>query len=172
MPLIGVIAKENDSNFIKNELNRNACYSNFEVININKKSIENVKNIKFDIILIKENVKEFFENSNYLESIVEKANFLIINSDIEDNKNIPKCENKNIIKFGFSSNASITISSIRDENIMICIQNKFEDINNQVIEEQENLIKIEKNNMNKLYNVLAIFTIFLIYGEELVTIYG
>ena len=169
MPLIGVIAKENDSNFIKNELNRNACYSNFEVININKKSIENVKNIKFDIILIKENVKEFFENSNYLESIIEKANFLIINSDIEDNKNIQK--NKNIIKFGFSSNASITISSIRDENIMICIQNKFENINNQVIEEQENIIKIEKNNMNKLYNVLAIFTIFLIYGEKLVTIY-
>lgn len=171
MPLIGVIAKENDSNFIKNELNRNACYSNFEVININKKSIENVKNIKFDIILIKENVKEFFESSNYLKSIIDKANFLIINSDIEDNKNIPKCENKNIIKFGFSSNASITISSIRDENIMICIQNKFENINNQVIEEQENIIKIEKNNMNKLYNVLAIFTIFLIYGEKLVTIY-
>ena len=170
MPLIGVIAKENDSNFIKNELNKKACHHNFEIININKKSIENVKNIKFDIILIKENVKEFLEGSNYLEYIINRANFLIINSDIEDNKNILK--NENTIEFGFSSNASITISSIRDENIMICIQNKFEDINNQIIEEQENLIKIEKNNMNKLYNVLAIFTIFLIYGEKLVTIYS
>lgn len=172
MPLIGVIAKENDGNFIRNELNKNARYNNFEAININKNSIENVKNIKFDVILIKENIKTLLENSKYLEDIIQKANFLIINSDIEDNKSLARKLEKNIISFGFCSNASVTISSIRDENIMICIQNKFEDVNNQVIEEQENLIKIEKNNMNKLYNVLAIFTIFLIYGEKLITIYS
>lgn len=167
MPLIGIIARENDSNFIKNELNKNACYNSFEVININNKSLENIKNIKFDTILVKENIKELLEDSKYLEFIINKSKFLIINSDIEDNNQILKNDKKNIIKFGFSSNASITFSSIRDENIMICIQNKLEDINNKIIEEQENLVRIEKNNMNKLYNVLGIYAIFSIYGEKL-----
>ena len=48
MPFIGIIAKENDSNFVKNEINKNAKLNKFEVININLKSIENIKNIKFD----------------------------------------------------------------------------------------------------------------------------
>ena len=52
MPFIGIIAKENDSNFIKNEINKNANSNKFEIININLKSIENIKNIKFDIVVI------------------------------------------------------------------------------------------------------------------------
>ena len=51
MPFIGVIAKENDNNFIKNAIIKNAKINKFEVININKKSIENIKNIKFDILV-------------------------------------------------------------------------------------------------------------------------
>ena len=56
MPFIGIISKENDSNYIKNIINKNAIKSKFEVININKKSIENIKNIKFDILVICENI--------------------------------------------------------------------------------------------------------------------
>ena len=37
MPFIGIISKENDSNFIKNAINKNSK-GNFEIININKKS--------------------------------------------------------------------------------------------------------------------------------------
>ena len=52
MPFIGIVSKENDSNFIKNEINKNVKTNKFEVININKKSIENIKNIKFDILVM------------------------------------------------------------------------------------------------------------------------
>ena len=51
MPFIGIISKENDSNFIKNAINKNSK-GNFEIININKKSIENIKNVKFDVLVI------------------------------------------------------------------------------------------------------------------------
>ena len=49
---------------------------------------------------------------------------------------------------------------------MICIQRKINGVNN-IIEEQDFNVEIEKNNINKLYNVLVIFTILAIYGEIL-----
>ena len=42
-----------------------------------------------------------------------------------------------------------------------------ESIDEKVIEEQEINIKLKKNNINKLYNVLVIFAILGIYGEKL-----
>ena len=36
MPFIGIVAKESDSNFIKNELLKNSFKTKFEIININK----------------------------------------------------------------------------------------------------------------------------------------
>ena len=34
MPFVGIISKENDSNFIKNAISKNSKESNFEIINI------------------------------------------------------------------------------------------------------------------------------------------
>ena len=56
MPFVGIMSKENDSNFIKNAISKNSKGNNFEVININRKSIENVKNVKFDVLVICENI--------------------------------------------------------------------------------------------------------------------
>ena len=66
MPFIGIIAKESDSNFIKNEITKNAKKNKFEFININKKSIENIKNIRFETIIINDEITEFIKNSKYL----------------------------------------------------------------------------------------------------------
>ena len=51
MPLIGVVAKENDSNFIRNEIIKNSSSMKFDVININRRSLENIKNITFEALL-------------------------------------------------------------------------------------------------------------------------
>ena len=61
----------------------------------------------------------------------------------------------------------ITISSIKNENILIFIQNKLKNINNDEIEEQEVNVKINKNSLKKVSNSMAIFTILLIYGDFL-----
>ena len=166
MPFIGIVAKENDSNFIKNEITKNAKINKFEIININKKSIENVKNIKFDIIVINENIEKLLRESKYLEEIINKTYYVIINSDVKNNLSLIKNIGTNIITYGFNAKATITISSIKEENTMLCIQRSIKGINN-IIDEQEISIKIEKNNVNKLYNVLVIFTILEIYGEFL-----
>ena len=47
MSLIGIIAKKKDIREIKNKLD-----TNYEIIEINNKSIENLKNIKFEQIII------------------------------------------------------------------------------------------------------------------------
>ena len=61
----------------------------------------------------------------------------------------------------------ITISSIKNENILIFIQNKLKNINNDEIEEQEVNVKINKNSLKKVSNSMAIFTILLFYGDFL-----
>ncbi len=166
MPFVGIVSKENDSNFIKNAINKNSKENNFEIININKKSIENIKNVKFDILVICENIEKILRNSLYLEEIIKKADYIIVNSDVKENLSILKNVETNIVTYGFNAKATITISSIKEEKTMVCIQRKINGINN-IIEEQDFNIEIEKNNVNKLYNVLVIFTILAIYGEIL-----
>lgn len=166
MPFIGIMSKENDCNFIKNVLCKNTKFSNFEIININKKSIENVKNVKFDILVICEDVEKLLDNSFYLEEIIKKTGYIIINSDIKQNITILKNIESNVITYGFNAKATITISSVKEEKTMICIQRSINGINN-IIDEQEFNIIIERNNVKKLYNTLVIFTILAIYGEIL-----
>ena len=166
MPFIGIISKENDSNFIKNVISKNSVKNKFEIININKKSIENIKNIKFDILVICENIDNMLKESKYLEEIIKKTCYLIINSDIKENLLILKNIEANIITYGFNAKSTITISSIKDEKIMLCLQRSIKGIFG-VIEEQEFNIETEGNNMNKLYNILVIFTILAVYGEIL-----
>ena len=166
MPFVGIVSKENDSNFIKNAISKNSKENNFEIININKKSIGNIKNVKFDVLVICENIEKILKNSLYLEEIIKKADYIIVNSDVKENLSILKNVETNIITYGFNAKATITISSIKEEKTMVCIQRKINGINN-IIEEQDFNIEIEKNNVNKLYNVLVIFTILAIYGEIL-----
>ena len=66
-----------------------------------------------------------------------------------------------------NQNATITISSIKSENVLICIQKKIEGINGNVIEEQEVNIEMIKNNRKKVCNSMGIFAILTIYGEIL-----
>ena len=167
MPFIGIIAKECDSNFIKNEVLKNTTNYNLEIFNINKKNIENIKNIRFETIVINDNLKEFLSSSKYLEDILKNAKYLIINTDIIKDISILGNSSCNIISYGLNNDATITISSVKDEDIMICIQKEYKNIYNQKIEQQEINIKILKNNIKKLCNSLSIFAILSIYGIDL-----
>ena len=167
MPFIGIVGKVNDNNFIKNALVKNATTNKFEVININKNSIENIKNIKFDILVINDNIFELLDNSKYLEDIIKQATYIIINYDIKNNLPLLKNTKLNIITYGFNAKSTITVSSIKEESILVCVQRNIKKIDGKIIEEQEFNIKVEKNNVKKIYNVLVIFVILGIYGDFL-----
>ena len=166
MPFIGIIAKESDSNFIKNVTLKNAKSTKFEIININKKSIENMKNIKFDVIVINDALKDLLKNSYYLEEIIKNTKYLVINSDVV--KNVEVLNSKAIIiTYGLNQNATITMSSIKTENILICVQKKFKSAKRKMVEEQEVNIEITKNNLKKICNSMAVFSVLVIYGGKL-----
>ena len=167
MPFIGIIAKENDSNYIKNEIIRKSKKNRFEIININKKSIENIKNIRFDTIVINDNIEDFIENSKYLEEIIEKSSYIIINSDIVTNLALINNNKAQVITYGLNSKASLTISSVNEDSVLICIQRAIKSVYNKIIEEQEINVKLENNNIKKIYNILPIVIILKIYGEIL-----
>lgn len=166
MPFIGVIAKESESNFIKNEVMKNSINNKFEFININKKSIQNIKNIKFETIVINDNPLNLLQSSKYLENILRNAKYLIINSDVVDNVHVFD-SNAKVITFGLNQHAIITVSSVRNENILICVQDSIEDVSGEIIEQQEFNIEITKNSLTRICNSIVIFTILTIYGEKL-----
>lgn len=176
MPFIGVIAKESESNFIKKEVTKNAKCKKLEVLNINKKNIENIKNIRFDVVVINDDIEDFFKTSKYLEDIIKKSKFLIVNSDMQEKENflnmnktieLAILKDSEIITYGLNQKATITMSSIKSENILICVQKNFKNYYGKIVEEQEVNVEITKNNLKKISNTMAIFTILTIFGEKL-----
>lgn len=192
MPFIGVIAKESDSNFIKKEVLRNAEKNKFDIININRQNIENIKNIRFETVVINDDFIDFLNTSKYLEDIVKNSKFLVLNSDILNKVNLPieqarklddffyevknvnlqcvgELENNEakVITYGLNQKAAITMSSIKSENILICVQKRFKNYYGKIVEEQEVNVEITKNNLKKISNSMAIFAILTIFGEKL-----
>lgn len=135
MFFIGIISEEKNEKYIKEMLKHNINNSN--VIFINEKNIDNIKNVKFKIIVLN---KELI-NKN-LEGILLNAEYLILNSDI----NVKLVENLNlkVITYGFNSKATVTASSITEEEMLVCIQRNIVDMYNNKFEPQE--INIEKMN--------------------------
>lgn len=157
MPLIGIIAKKRDIQAIKKELQE----SNIKIIEITKEAIRNVKNIGFEEIIILEDINLEIEEYRYMNEIISKAKYLILNGDIEIEvlKEINIEKPIKVITFGFNTKATITISSVKEEKIIACLQRDIEKIDGDIIETQEKEIKISKENNKKIYNKLAVFII-------------
>lgn len=157
MPLIGIIAKKKDIKEIKKELSK----SNVEIVEITKNSIKNIKNIFFDEIILLDDMNFGFEEYKHINEIILKAKYLVLNGDIENNI-LKEVEFKipiRIITFGFNTKSTITVSSIKDEKMMVCLQRDIEKIDGDIIETQEKEIIIDMYNSKKTYNRLVIFII-------------
>lgn len=152
MQLIGIVAKRKDIQAIRKEIKG----KNIEIIEITKESIKNIKNIKFEQIIFLQNINLNEEEYKCMKEIISKAEYLIVNGDIE----IEKIEIEKPIKlitFGFNSKSTITISSVKDDKIIVCLQRDIEKINGEILENQEK--QIMSNDNKKIYNNLVVFII-------------
>ena len=157
MPLVGIIAKKKDIQAIKKELK----YCEIEIIEITPKSVQNIKNINFEEIIINEDIilNEF--EYQYMREILSKTKYLIINCDIEIDM-LKKIKLENPIKtitYGFNSKATITISSVKDEKILVCLQRDIQKVYLKIIEAQEKIIYLNDSKSNKIYNELVVFIV-------------
>lgn len=155
MPLVGIVAPKRDIQAIKSEIKQ----KNIEIIEITKDSIENIRNVKFSEIIFVQNIDLKEQQYKYINQIISNTKYLIINEDIEIDilKKIEVKEKVKIITFGFNSKATITISSVKEEKVIVCIQRNIEVANGEILENQEKQIILK--NSRKIYNKLIVFII-------------
>lgn len=154
MSFIGVISESKKFDVLKN-MNK----SDVTLININKKSIKNIKNVKFETIIICESLEKLEDEIDYIESFCENSKFLIINSDIELKVDILKNSKLNIISYGLNHKSTVTLSSITDEMMLISVQRSFENLAGKLIDVGEYNVKISKENRTNMYEILVSFII-------------
>ncbi len=166
MAFIGVIVNSKYELQVKRVLESklNSLNKEYTIILINKKSIENIKNIRFETVLVTD-LEEVKEETYALNEIFKNLKYLIINADMEENLNLINNMKLNVITFGFSPKSTIIATSV-EENFLICLQRKIIDINQKMVEPQEIQLKIQNKKLSKSsHNLMGIASILLIYGK-------
>ena len=132
------------------------------IITINEKSIENVKNIKFEIIIIDYNP---FGSLEVLKNILLKTDKLLVNSDFVENLAVIENLKLSVITYGFNSKSTITASSIDEEGVLICVQRSIHNLEGSMIEPQEVKMteNVKYNNMN--FNMILL-ALSLLYDKK------
>ena len=156
MKFIGIITDSKSENNIKKLLSNNKFLVEDNVIFIREKNIDNIKNVHFDTVIINNE----FEKVDELNKVLQNTKNIIINMDT-----VVKCEdlnitNSNLITYGFNSKSSITISSVTDDEVLICVQRNIYN-NYGEIELQE--IKLENNENYSIYDLIMVLVLFIIY---------
>ena len=131
------------------------------------RSIENVKNIKFETIIIEDNLDKFKKNKETLEKIWENTEYILINTD-KNPKQQKIEESIKKITYGLNQKAVVTISSVSDTDILIYWQKDLFNKEGKKIEIEERRIKKRENNMLKLYEIIIIYTFFKIYNYNII----
>ena len=155
MLFIGLIAKKKDVQSIRKDIKE----KEIEIIEIKENNIENLKNIKFEEIIFLDDINLKENEYIFLKELIQNSKHLIINTDISISilRKIGIEKPIKIITFGFNSKATITISSIKDNKVMIFIQRDIMIAEQKRIETQEKEIKLENN--EKIYNKIVTFII-------------
>ena len=161
MKFIGVVSEDK---YIKSKLieHLNTKKNIYNIININEKNVKGCKDINFETIII--NSCHINKNKESLNTILKNSKYVIINSG---NKLVDKCTNNNIITYGLNFNADVTVSSIKEDKIMVCMQKQIQNIYNKIEEPQEFNIKFKtKLEEKKIEDSLAIATVMQIYEKK------
>ena len=127
MYCIGVISRDIE---LINEL-----IENNKVIIMTKENINRYLEKEIDILVIEDKI---IKNKN-LELLCNHSKYILVQDNV--NLNIKLKNEANIITFGFNHKSTVTISSISEEKVIICIQRKIKSLRNNLIEPQEMIIK-------------------------------
>lgn len=166
MSFIGIVATKKCFESIKKKVTEEIKDETINFIQINLRSIENIKNIKFEIIIVEDNLDKFKKNEEILKKIFENAEYLIINTDRNVKEEIEKISN--IITYGLNQKADITVSSISDMDILVYWQKDTQDREGNKIEIEERRIKREEKNTLKTYEILMIYAILKVYNKNII----
>lgn len=164
MAFIGVVTEPRMELQIRQNLKRK-----FEKINekktiilVNKNSVKNLFNIKFDFLIIDKNI---FNNNDDLVKIILNSSRIIVNADYDENLEPIKNLKLNVITYGMNSKATLTLSSVNDNEVLLSLQRAIKSYRKELIEPQE--IKISGKNLSKNLYMEMILAIFLIIFDKI-----
>ena len=167
MSFIGVICDNRNENLIKQILTKQLRNENIMVFN--KENIENLKNIKFETVLVFSNNGKVLSNTKAVKAIIGRSNYLVINADEVINLGLLENMNVNVITYGFNSKSTVTTSSVNEESLLLCVQRTILNINNKKIEPQE--ISVRKINTKMATNtIIGLATTLLLYNIDSIEI--
>ena len=153
MVFIGIVTNSKSEEDITKLLSLNKILKENNVIFIKESNIDNIKNVHFDTIVI--NSK--FNKMDELTNLLSNSKNIIINMDEEINFENDNISNLNLITYGFNSKSSVTISSITEDEVLICVQRNI--CNNKgLVEVQE--IKIDNSDNYNIYDLLVVLILF------------
>lgn len=166
MSFIGIIASQKEFLILKTKILENIDINNVTIININKRSVSNIKNVKFEIIIICDDLEIIKENIGNINKICKDVKYIISNSDVLDNLNEIICNNSKIITYGLNRKAMITVSSIKEDSVLVALQSNLKNLEGNIIEVGESSVNLGENNKIKIYHILILYAIFLLYSGE------
>ena len=156
MPFIEIIT-DSKSQAQLNKVITKSMVNNCDILYIKDKNIENTKNIKLETLILNRSI----ENVDIRKKILENSKNIILNLDL--NTGIEQNLKTNIIYYGYYSKSDITVSSVEDDQILICIQHTITSIYNRKIEPQEIKVNI-KSDIN-VYNIMIIIALTSLYSS-------
>ena len=159
MPFIGIISDQNNESFIRKNIIKKLKLNENSVLSIKERNIDNIKNIKFETIIIARK----FKFTSTLKKILENVTYLIINSDIQDNLKLLENIKAIVISYGFNSKATLTASSVQEDEILLCLQRTIQNKNKKEIEQQELKYPI----IEDINCTMAVAGVLLVYKNNL-----
>jgi len=162
MFIIGIIANSAQAKQIEKEIKQ----ENIKIIWINNKSIENVKNITFEIIIMQNLEEKLKENNESLKKILKNSRYILLNTDISIDSKIFEITKAQIITYGLKQKSTITTSSIEENQTIVSIQRAFKNVKGQVVERQEIPTELNKKGINNIYITLIKTAIINIQGVK------
>ncbi len=163
MSFIGVVASKKCFENIQKKMTEEIKEETINLLPINLRSIENVKNIKFETIIVEDSLEKFKNHKEIIQKILEKAEYILINTD--KNKEIENIPNQ--ITYGLNQKADVTVSSISETDILVYWQKSLKNKEGNKIEIEERRIKKEERQLLKTYEVLIVYTLLRIYTKSI-----
>lgn len=160
MSFVGILCSPKQEGYIKQILN--SSLQGINIIVLKEETIENFKNITFETIAIFSN--HLPTKIEALQKIIEKAKYLIINSDEEMPYDFIKNAKGNVITYGFNAKSTVTASSVKEDSMLICLQRNIQNYVSKIIEPQEILVNI-LSHKSSASSIMGIVSVLLIYGK-------
>lgn len=159
MSLVGIIANQKNEEYMMNVLKKQLGEEN--IINITNKNIMNIKNVHFETILLDKKI----EMKQEIKRIISNAKYIVVNTDMKENRDILQDLDLTIITYGFNSKCTLTPSSVTDNTVIICLQRIIKNKKQEQCEPQEWEYKIDEN--IDISSIMGMLGVLLIEGKKL-----